>query len=254
MKNILLAILLFCTSAVFAQKKVVPNKNLQLYQYTDDLCTNKGYFDPKKYKKEEIDGVYQLLYKYSGAFFDTKSVFNLNDLDDVRKNKNVYLVKLEQQYKEKKAAIANLKIIDAPIWKNLFNQTIQILDNEYNLDKETLNAFLDPTTLKNSKYYTSCKKYIDAINAPDAPTKYAFWKTYATERSKNNADPAGQMKKFNQKVQSPRKDDYAMIDLIGFGFHNCANGSFRSNPNDDAKLYKSFEKIFEKVKRDCDEP
>jgi hypothetical protein len=254
MKKTLLTMTLVLSVTVWGQKTTQKTSNLVLYSYQTFNCDNKGYFDPGKYKKEEIDGVYQLLYQFNTGLIDNHTVFKLSDLDEVRKNKDIYLQQLEKQYQEKKKKLSDLKVINLPEWKKLHQETIQTLENEYQLKKEEFYAYSDPSSLKNSKFYNTCKEYIDAVSSPDKQKMYAVWRKHMEERSKNNADPKFVMDKFNAQLNDARKDDYALIDLGGFAFHNCANSSFRSEPDDEGTLYQKFDKIFTKLKQDCDEP
>lgn len=250
MKKAILILSMALSAAVWGQK----TGNLVLYSYQTFNCDSKGYFDPGKYKKEEIDGVYKLLYTFSGVHFDNHTVFKLSDLEDVRKNKNQYLQELEKQYQEKKKELYGLKVINLPEWKKLHQETIQIFENEYQLKKEELNAFSDPSSLKNSKFYSTCKEYIDAVTSPDKQKMYDAWEKFVHARSKNNSDPQSVITKLNDHLNDLQKDDYALIDLIGLGFYNCANESFRPDADMEGTLYKKFDKIFSKLKQDCDEP
>lgn len=254
MKKLILTLSITLSVVAFGQKTAGKTNNLTLYAYQTFNCDNKGYYDPGKYKKEEIDGVFKLLYTLNGGAFDNHTVFKLSDLEDIRKNKNTYLQQLDKQYQQKKAELYNLKVINLPEWKKLHQEAIKAFEGEYQLKKEELNAYSDPASLKNSQFYNTCKEYIDAVSSPDKEKMYAVWEKFAKEKSKNNADPHAVMTRFNDQLNDLRKDDYALIDLMGMGFHNCANASFRAEPDDDGILYKKFDKIFVKLKQDCDEP
>jgi hypothetical protein len=82
-------------------------------------------------------------------------------------------------------------VIDLPIWKKLHENAIQTFENEYELNKEEILAFSDPSTLKNSKFYETCRESIDAISSPDREKMFASWKAYTELKSKNNSDPQG---------------------------------------------------------------
>jgi hypothetical protein len=253
MKKVFICFSIIFSAVSFAQKKGA-KPSLPSYSYQTFNCSNIGYFDPNTYKKEEIDGVYQLLYTFTGVNFDSHPVFKLSDVEDIRKNKDTYLQQLEKQYQQKKKALYSLKIINQPMWKKLQQETIQTFENEYQLNKDNIMGFADPASLKSSPYYNTCKEYVDAATSGDKQKMYAVWKKFVEAKSKDNADPKGVMIRFNEKLNDSKKDDYALIDLIGFGFHNCANGSFRPATDDEGKAYTAFDKIFTKLKADCDEP
>ncbi|AKK75043.1 hypothetical protein OK18_18970 [Chryseobacterium gallinarum] len=240
-------------TTICGQKTPAKNNNLTPYNYQTFNCDNKGYFDSTKYKKEEIDGVNKLLYQFNGVQFDIQPVFKLSNLEEIRKNKEEYLQQLEKQYQEKKKELYSLEVINLPMWKKLQQETIMSFENEYQLNKEEILAYSDPSTLKDSKFYSTCKEHIDAISSPDREKMFAAWKAYIELKSKNNADPKGVMARFNAKMNDPQKEDYALIDMIGLSFHNCANSSFRPKRDDEGNAYKDFDKIFTKLKKNCDE-
>ncbi|AZA76812.1 hypothetical protein EG347_04420 [Chryseobacterium sp. G0186] len=254
MKKMMIGLSLVLSVTVWGQKNPVKTNNLTPYSYQTFNCDNKGYFDATKYEKEEIDGVNKLLYKFNGVHFDTNPIFKLSSLEDVRKNKDIHLENLEKQYQEKKKELYSLKVINLPVWNRLYEETIQTFENEYELNKEEIMAFSDPSSLKNSKFYATCKESIDAISSPDREKMFASWKMFTELKSKNNADPQGVMTRFNAKMDDPQREDYALIDMIGLSFHNCANSSFRQRRDDEGTVYKNFDKIFTKLKRNCDEP
>lgn len=254
MEKMMIGLSLALSVTVLGQKGPVKNTNLTPYSYQTFNCDNKGYFDASKYEKEEIDGVNKLLYKFNGVHFDTNPIFKLSSLEDVRNNKDLHLENLERQYQEKKKELYSLKVIDLPVWKKLYENAIQTFENEYELNKEEIIAFSDPSSLKNSKFYSTCRESIDAISSPDKEKMFASWKAYTELKSKNNADPQGVMNRFNAKLNDPQKEDYALIDMIGLSFHNCANSSFRQKPEEEATAYKDFDKIFMKLKKNCDMP
>ncbi|MEJ5104107.1 hypothetical protein [Chryseobacterium sp. MYb328] len=254
MEKMMVGLSLALSAIVSGQKGPVKTSSLTLYSYQTFNCDNKGYFDASKYEKEEIDGVNKLLYKFNGVHFDTNPIFKLSSLEEVRKNKEQHLENLEKQYLEKKQELYSLRVINQPVWKKLYENAIQTFENEYELNKEEIIAFSDPSTLKNSKFYETCRESIDAISSPDREKMFASWKAYTELKSKNNADPQGVMNRFDLKMNDPQKEDYALIDMIGLSFHNCANSSFRQRRDDEGTVYKDFDRIFTKLKKNCDEP
>lgn len=252
MEKMMVGLSLALSVIVWGQKGPVKT-NLTPYSYQTFNCDNKGYFDASKYEKEEIDGVNKLLYKFNGVHFDTNPIFKLSSLEEIRRNKDQHLENLEKQYQEKKQELYSLKVINQPVWKKLYENAIQTFENEYELNKEEIIAFSDPSTLKNSKFYETCRESIDAISSPDREKMFASWKAYTELKSKNNADPQGVMNRFNAKMEDPQREDYALIDMIGLSFHNCANSSFRQKRDEEGNAYRDFDKIFTKLKKNCDE-
>lgn len=245
MKKLFTGLLLALSCMLTAQK--APAKiNQPVYDYQTFGCDVQGYFDPGQYKKEEIDGTYKLLYPLASSPFSTLTVFNPKKLDLIRSNYTHLLQQAEKEYVDRKKELNGLKFIDLPIWKQQYEESIRLLESEYQLRKELLMGYSDPQSLRNSKFYNTCAGYVDAITTSDKQKMYSVWKSLAESQSTGTRDT------FNAKWNDQQKDDYALIDLMN-AFHNCANHSFRPTTDDDA-LFQTFEKIFTKLKRDCDEP
>lgn len=249
MKKLIAGLALILSFPVLAQKNSAKNK-LVLYSYQPFGCDNKGYFDPSKYKKEEIDGTYKLLYPLSWSPFSSLVVFNPAKFDMVRKNNPQLLQQVEKEYQTRRKELTNLTIINLPVWKKKHAEAIQLLDNEYQLRKETLMAYADPKSLQNSKFHNTCKETIDAITSDNQQKMYAYWKNTFEEKY-NDTSQAKEV--FDTKWNDERKDDIALIDLINI-YNTCANHSFRNTIEDDDILFKAFDKIFVQLKRNCDEP
>lgn len=249
-KKLIAGLSLALSFSALAQKTPVNSNKLVLYSYQSFGCDNKGYFDPSKYKKEEIDGTYKLLYPLSLSPFSSLVVFNPAKFDLVRNNNEQLLQQIEKEYLKRKKELSDLSIIDLPVWKKKHAEAIQLLDNEYQLRKETLIAYADPKSLRNSKFYNTCRETIDAIASDDKQKMYSYWKNTFEEKYKDNPQAK---ETFNKKWNDERKNDLALIDLINI-FNTCANHSFRNTIENDEILFKAFDKIFIKLKRNCDEP
>ncbi|AZB11110.1 hypothetical protein EG344_20895 [Chryseobacterium sp. G0162] len=252
MKRLLTGLSLALSVVLIAQKTPAKKSPLVLYSYQTSGCDVKGYFDPSKYKKEEIEGTYQLLSSLTWSPFTSLIVFNPTKFDLVRSNSQQLLQQTEKEYLERKKELDELQVIDLPIWKKQHEETLKLLENEYQLKKAILMGYADPQSLLNSKFYNTCKEYADAMTTKDKEKMYLVWKSLF-EPKKGEETYSGTLEAFNFKWKDSRKDDYAFIDLMN-AFNNCANHSFRPKADEDNTLFKTFEKVFVTVKRDCDEP
>lgn len=249
MKKLFTGLSLALCTIMSAQKAPAKKNSLELYSYQTFGCDIKGYFDPSKYKKEEIEDTYRLLYPLTWSPFTSLIVFNTIKFDLVRSNSKQLLQQTETEYLERKKELEKLKPINLPVWKKQHEEAVELLENEYQLKKTILMGYADPQTLLNSKFYNTCKEYGDAMTTRDKEKMYLTWKTLFEGKEADS----GTLKAFNLKWNDPRKDDYAMIDLMN-AFNNCASQSFRPKTEEDHSLLKTFEQVFVKVKRNCDEP
>lgn len=252
MKKLYTGLSLAFSVMMIAQKVPAKKNPLVLYAYQTFGCDVKGYFDPSKYKKEEIDGTYRLLSPLTFSPFTSLIVFNPIKYNKVRNNSTQLLQQTEKEYLERKKELEELELINLPIWKKQQEETLTLLENEYQLNKALLLGYADPQSLPKSKFYTTCKEYVDAMTTKDKEKMYSVWKGLF-EPKKGEEVYSGTKDAFTAKWNDPRKDEYAIIDLMN-AFNNCANHSFRPKADEDNTLFTTFEKVFVTIKRDCDEP
>jgi hypothetical protein len=224
----------------------------EVFTFITELCDNKGYFDSSKYSREEIEGTYKLWFQMSGTSLSTPSVFNLTDLEKVRSYKDLILAKLDKDFAENKKTIENLRVVNVPYWQNVKNLTYKSLYQEYEFEKLHITSYSDASVLINNKFTGNCKNFAKAINSSDEEL-IAEWRKLREEMSKRNADPQRIITEFENRLSSSNWKDYAMIDLITFGWGNCANNDI-NRPLHDEKMYKEFNVLFIKIDSECDEP
>jgi hypothetical protein len=227
-------------------------QNKQIFNFTTELCDNKGQFDSKKYSREEIEGTYKLWFQYSSLLLNKPSVFKPETLQEVRRNKDKILAKLDADFAEKKKALESLKVVNDQYWKNIKAQKIQELILEYEFDKTEITAFSDPSVLLNSKFSKNCENFVRALNS-DEDVMIDEWRKLRIQMSKKNGSPEKVMDEFESNLHAQNKNEYAIVDLITFGWGNCANNSIKRVEHDE-KMEKAFNSLFIKIDSKCDEP
>jgi hypothetical protein len=244
----------FCTSPTVTSDKnnikqsTVAADTLASYTWTDELCEYTGKYDPKTYSLELIRNTYQLWSSYAGKTLENgRSVFKPADIAQLD------LKALANEYTEKKAGLEKLKVIDAPFWNTLKKQLLQQLDDEYELDKIEMQAFEDPSVLLNNRFSKACERFSTALNSTDTSVLFSTWKSFVEELKAKNGSPEAYMERFYEKYNSPERLVYAKIDLLTFGWGNCAN-EIAFHVINDGKAAETFEKLFTNVKRECEEP
>lgn len=224
----------------------------EIFNFGTELCENKGHFDANKYSKEELEGTFKLWFQMSGSMLSSPSVFNLNNLQKVRTEKDKILAQLDKDFVETKKVLENLKVVKDSYWENLRANKLQELKDEYEFKKTEILAFSDPSILMNHKLSKGCENYAKALNSNDTQMTET-WRKLREEMSKRNSDPQRIMNEFESRLNSSDKNDYAIIDLITFGWGNCANDKIGKDLHDE-NMSKKFESLFIKIDSECDEP
>lgn len=230
-----------------------PQKDKEgVFNFQTELCDNKGYFDANKYSKEQLEDTYILWFKMGGSLLSTPSVFNLNSLQKVRVEKDAILAQLDRDFLNQKKILENLKPVNDSFWENVRVQKLQELIYEYEFRKTEIKAFSNPSVLMNYKISKDCENFAKALNSNDAQM-VEEWKKLREEMSKRNSNPQRIMDEFEERLNSTEKNDFATIDLITFGWGNCANDHIKRVEYDE-KMYEKFNSLFIKIDSECDEP
>jgi len=227
-------------------------KNKQTFNFVTELCDNKGQYDADKYSREEIEGTYKLWFEYSSLLLSKPSVFKPETLQEVRRDKDKILAKLDKDFAEKKKALESLKVVNDPYWQNIQAQKIQELTMEYEFDKTEIMAFSDPSILLNSKFSKNCENFVRALNS-DEDVMIDEWRKLRLQMSKKNGSPEKVMEEFESNLHAQNRNEYAIVDLITFGWGNCANNNIKRVEHDE-KMMKAFNSLFIKIDSECDEP
>ncbi|WP_347216611.1 hypothetical protein [Chryseobacterium sp.] len=221
----------------------------EVFNFVTELCDNKGYFDSNKYSRKEIEDTYKLWFELSGSLLDTPFVNNLKDLNEIRNNKDQVLAKLDKDFAEKKAQIMNLKVANIPYWQNVKRKNLESLVQIYEMEKTQIIAYSDPSILLKNN---GCSHFSKALNSTDEQM-FAEWKKLRERMIKDNSDPQRIINQFNDRLNSVDKKDYATIDLITFGWGNCANDKIQRVSHDE-RMNNEFNALFIKIDSECDEP
>ena len=127
------------------------------------------------------------------------------------------------------------------------------LEGSYQLRKITIEAYKDPQVLLNNQFTNYCKQYAEALSSNDSTKRLSTWKKLAEEQKEKNGNPEFFMKNFQEKFNSANKLVYAKIELMAFGWWNCANHQI-PHIDRDGGMEEEFNKLFTNIKSACDEP
>jgi hypothetical protein len=71
---------------------------------------------------------------------------------------------------------------------------------------------------------------------------------------KNSGSPEIAKKEFEEQFNSPEKFQYAQVEVMGFGWWNCANALI-DRADKSAENEREFKKLFKRTRTvECDEP
>jgi hypothetical protein len=222
----------------FAQKNI--------FKWNDEMCLYEGGFDSSKYTSEQLDNTYRLWFS-SDFILETEST--AWTIEDVKK---LSIDELNNEFEQKHNALKNLNVVNVKYWKNLKEKQLKELEQVYHLKKVTILAYRNPSVLKDYALADSClNKYYPALHDGGEKLLQA-WKTLNEEKRKSNANPERLKGVFMTQYASPDKYKYARLEIMSFGWWNCANISIAYvNHDNEAEMFK---KLFVKItKEECED-
>lgn len=205
------------------------------FDFDDELCRYKGIYDSTKFSSDQLRDTYKLVQGYYSIYSEDEK-------------------QLEDNYKNAKQEITNLKIVKSTYFQSLKDSTLNFLELTYQLKKVEFDAingnrdglmlhFQDNPTVK---LYSEAlaKGGKDLLNAYEHLTK---------EQMKNNASPDHVWNEYLRNIKSAQAQELAFKRVLIYGWWNSVN-HLLPHINYDGTQFEEFKKIFSKVETvDCDE-
>ncbi|HEX8249700.1 MAG TPA: hypothetical protein VF599_16095 [Pyrinomonadaceae bacterium] len=241
MKILLIISLLLCNAlAVSAQTKK--------YRWFTELCEYEGTYDASRYTEKQIEATYQL---YFAGDFNLQTDATAQRHEDVG---SLSLDALSEEYTTKSNVLRGLDIVKLPYWIKLKERKLKELEQVYNLSRVTIEAYENPARLKAYTPAASCvKTYVDPL-IEGGNALLITWRKLDEESRQRNANPERLRRIFEDRYNSPEKLRHAQIQVMRFGWWNCANAFVQRVEQNDTPE-KNFKKLFKRVRTiSCDEP
>ncbi|RAK63906.1 hypothetical protein [Hymenobacter edaphi] len=236
-----------------APPAAAPDTARQRFSWEDDACRYHGYFRAGQYTQQQLHDSYQLVtFPYATAAYQ-ESIWELEQLapDSI----NTRLQRLETQHRQERAALQALQVVPLPYWQRLKKLRQQEEAEMYQLRKLTLQAYFQPELLRQAPRAGRCQRYVQALASADTLQLLQAWRELVEAQKKNNGAPEHLEAKYQQQFASAEHLRYARLELMLFGWWNCANEQRQYVAvADEQQPWVAFEKLFGKVTRfDCED-
>jgi hypothetical protein len=242
MKIFSIAILILCSALMLSAQT-------KKFRWTTDLCEFEGTYDAKKYTEAQLRNTQELLASVGSIPLSTEiTAWNYDDI------KKFSVEELDREYKQKSEKLKNLDIVKSEYWETMRQNKLKETEQSYKLSRLTIQAYTNPAILKQNNSAPACvKKYAGPlINGGNDLLK--VWRQVNEESRKRNGDPERVRKIFDQEYDSPDKLKYALVEVMSFGWWNCANETIEYVVSD-GEQHEKFNQLFKNVKTIyCDEP
>lgn len=222
-----------------------------VFKWSDELCNYEGIYDSNKFSEAQLKNCYELVYNQTLTIENTPVVFKPEDIEKLD------IHKLDDEYTTKLIKFKNLDLPESAYWNELKTSVIKEFEQMYKVSRITYQGFSNPEVFKNWFYQDSClHKHTSAlINGGDS--LLGDWFELTSSIAKNNCCPDDIWDRYTIQLNSQSKFLYAKIEIITFGWWNCAlNYVESSNAKFDIdSRQREFLKLFTKTKTvKCYEP
>ena len=218
------------------------------FKWDEPICAFEGTYDSSKYSESQLKDTQELKQSIGTIALFTDATATSPD-----KIKDLSIEKLDKEFRKTREKLKNLNIVKSAYWEKMRQDKIRELDQSYELKWLTIQAYKDPSKLEQFDTAACCVNfYADALKK-GGDYLYATWLKVNMDTRSKNANPARIKRIFDAQNASPDRMKYARVEVMRFGWWNCANrASFQVEPNE--RVDKEFRKLFIKVKEECDEP
>ncbi|WP_192825115.1 hypothetical protein [Rufibacter sp. LB8] len=227
--------------------------SLQNFAWESSYCEHQGKYNSKLYSAKQLKDTHYLWHKFESLNeLEDVTFMSLQELTaDTIKRKSI---KLDADYRSATDRLKNLKLIPSKFWATVKDLKLKELEELYALRKLTIEAYRTPVILLNNSYSKKCEVYVNALASEDSVLLFKAWENLIEEKKKNNGAPEKLAAKFKEQRQSPERLQYAKIELMTFGWWNCANHQRKYNSlYREMPMEEEFNKLFVKMDSDCDD-
>lgn len=213
------------------------------------MCEFTLTYDSKKYTESELRNTARLFEHGPFTLSYHPMVFKYEDIAKLD------VAKLEQEYARKSAALKALKIVKSPFWETVRQRKIKEMDQSYQLRRTQTLAYRDPKVLREYTAAPACNaKYAEPLIS-SGESLFKVWLDVNLEGRARNCCPNEVKAKFEQQMGSPDRAKYALVEVMAFGWGNCANALIDHDERaNDGTYLKEFKKLFTRVRESCEEP
>lgn len=208
--------------------------NLAILEFEDAICLYKGYYDPEKFKEEELIDTYALV--------DWILYFDGSDLEE-----------LEANYLDGKSKLQALKLVRVRAFSDARDSMLRYIDESYAIQRIRLQAQDDPAILLSVfQDNDEVKYYAEALNKGGDSLLEAY-KSLTKKQMEQNADPEALWRRYLAHIKSEDRYALAFDQVLTYGWWNQVNRIIYHYPND-GSLWDLFLGLFERVVSiDCDD-
>ena len=237
-KLLLFFLLTFLVQTSYAQR--------EKFEFAEGLCFYTGVYSADKYTALELQNTYEYLCFAMWNITTPSTAWNFAEMEKLD------AVALEAECSAVLTKYEQLDIVNSDVWEQARANRIRAISESCALQKLTIIAYQYPDTLNSFGKSDSLTAYYRAALIAGGDDLLAAWQTLNEMQKARNGNPQRLQNIFDQRNNSPLKLEYARLEVMMFGWWNHANHLIFHDEHSD--YWPSFEKLFIKLDRECEEP
>ncbi|UOQ51693.1 hypothetical protein [Hymenobacter cellulosivorans] len=218
---------------------------LATYVWESDVCRYTGQYDPRRYTPAQLRGTWDVLNNEALLTYYS-TVFRPASLGNLR------LDSLEANYAKRRRHYLALEVVPQPVWQQLKQARLRELEADYRKTRLYIQGFTEPELLLGAPYPAACHQFVRGLAAHNDSLIRHDWQELVEQKLRNNADPEALKATYLAHAAAADWLTYAKIDLLTFGWSNCANQSV-PRVEVSARQHRLFDQLFVRIASECDE-
>jgi hypothetical protein len=221
------------------------------FEWEDLTCLYQSAFDARVYSEKQILNTYALWRAGDDYRMDTfdAAVFKLADMPKLRTVES-----LDAEYRQKSEALRELEIVNVPFWRDFKAQKLVALERDYLLARASVKAYANAEALREVTFADACVARFAPPIIAGGDELLRLWREVNEENRAKNSEPERIRREFERRLASADKFRHAQVEVLTFGWWNCANAEIR-RPGETGEHVAQFRKLFKTSKKKiCDMP
>lgn len=221
------------------------------FKWSTEVCEYEGTYDSRKYKEEQLRDTRKLLSPYELRLDPSKAtVWKFEEIAQLDPET------LKRQYNEVVNGINSLKHIRTPYFNAIKQAKLREAKQLYELSRVTMLAYSSPKAFHDHNDHFACKAIYSEPLIAGGERLLETWLRVNMDSRKKNSEPDRLKRVFDQQYASPDRFKFALVEVMSFGWWNCANNSIEYFDIGQGEApEKEFRKLFTRVRTiSCDEP
>ncbi len=212
-------------------------------------CEYVGTYDSRRFTEAQLRDTLRLLLPGGFELPSSGTVWKHEDIAGLD------IGELDRQHTSLRARLEALDLVPIQAFRKLRDDLLAELARVHRLTRLTWQAYLRPVVLREYPGADACKTQWAEPLIAGGEALVGAWRRVNEESRRNNADPDRLRRIFEEQEASPDRLKFAQLEVMAFGWWNCANALLDRHSGPTPEQEKAFKDLFLRIDSEsCEEP